>query len=328
MPGDHPLARPPAAQRTAGPKPGVDPVGVVEHLGGARVESGQLPDRNPFHPDSFPDRTWGSLPPADDRRSRGGHARTGQTIVLLGGLYRAELLRSTLAPVLAQDGHRVLTPGWGVGADAGVERPGPTVATLAAEVAAQLARRGAAPCVVLGDAIGAPVALELALTCPRLVRALILSAAGTAPSALCRGVYAEIAGRLTTGEPIQPKALALLRALQLFSPRALADDRFMTGALELLTRLPPELPAQRDLVTAALDYQVSRERLAEIGAPCLVLAYEHDAVTPVHRARELAGWIPGARLRTLGLGHGGPIEDPRQVAHALSGFLADHAAEG
>lgn len=262
-----------------------------------------------------------------DQREVGDDTRTGQSIALIGGLHRAELLRRTLVPVLAESGHRVLMLGHGTGASADVDGPAATVATLATDVAAEIARQRVAPCVVIGDAVGALVALELTLTHPGLVSAVVLSAVRTTRSALCQGVHAEIAGRLRTGEPIQAQALALLRALQLFSPRALADDRFMTRALGLLSRLPPERPAQAGLVAAALDYEVSRDRLAGIAAPCLVLAYEHDAITPAHQARELASWIPGAQLRRLDLGHGGPIEDPRQVGRAISSFLVEHVAD-
>lgn len=238
-----------------------------------------------------------------------------KTVVLLGELHRAQLLRHTLAPVLADGGYQVLI------IEPGTDHPSPTVATMAADAAALIERRGLGPCAVVGDSLGALVAQELAVTRPELASCAVFSAARTAPSALYRGVHAEIIGRLETGALLRPEPLALLRALQLFSPSKLADNEYMNRALRLLHELPPEQPADAALVRAALEHEVRRDRLSAVTVPCLVLGYEHDAITPAHQARELASWIPGAQLRVLDLGHGGAIEDAWQVGHAITSFM-------
>ncbi|MEU5695806.1 alpha/beta hydrolase [Actinosynnema sp. NPDC020468] len=165
--------------------------------------------------------------------------------------------------------------------------------------------------VVFGDGPGVPAAVRFAVREPH--RPLVLGAACLEPTTLSAAASAEIAAR--GDEPPSPDAVALLRALHLFSPRALADDAFATAALDRLRRFPPEVPG--------VDEPVEPELLAAVPVPCLVLAYAQDALTPPHQVRESAARIPGARVCELDLGHGGAIEDPAPVVAAVTGFLAE-----
>ncbi|WP_233477959.1 alpha/beta hydrolase [Streptomyces calvus] len=58
-----------------------------------------------------------------------------------------------------------------------------------------------------------------------------------------------------------------------------------------------------------------------VQAPTLVIGGTHDLATPLGHARELAGLVPGAVLRTVGCGHLA-VEAPDAVERALASFLA------
>lgn len=69
-----------------------------------------------------------------------------------------------------------------------------------------------------------------------------------------------------------------------------------------------------------MDY---RPALSGFATPTVVLVGTRDTVTPVARGRELAGTIPGARLRLLeGYGHYLPLEAPDAVAEVIADLAA------
>jgi 3-oxoadipate enol-lactonase len=71
---------------------------------------------------------------------------------------------------------------------------------------------------------------------------------------------------------------------------------------------------------ALAGYDV-RAELPAVQAPTLVIGGTHDLATPLGHARELAGLVPGAVLRTVGCGHLA-VEAPDAVERALASFLA------
>jgi len=65
-----------------------------------------------------------------------------------------------------------------------------------------------------------------------------------------------------------------------------------------------------------------RERLGEIGVPTLILVGSDDQMTPLAFSTYMAGKIPGAQMQRIeNAGHMLMLEKPREVAHALSGFV-------
>jgi pimeloyl-ACP methyl ester carboxylesterase len=89
-------------------------------------------------------------------------------------------------------------------------------------------------------------------------------------------------------------------------------------------------------ITGALqamrDRPDSRETLASITVPTLVLVGEHDVLTPPADAQAMLARIPahaGARLETIeGAGHASCMERPAAVTHALADFLATFTTPG
>ncbi len=208
---------------------------------------------------------------------------------------------------------------------------------------------------LVGHALGAAVALELALAAGGLVRSLTLIS-GTAGGDTF----------VLPGQEVLEARAALADALESVAVRGFADDGGETAAgagglaalvrrdvelgfaaafaadhAELLDHLSAEslddVLAEAELVrhgargmTAAeargeqfaeLDLVAS---VAAVAVPTLVVHGEDDAVLPVGNGRVLADGIPGARLVTLAAGHAVTIERAGDVAASLRAHVLMH----
>ncbi len=68
---------------------------------------------------------------------------------------------------------------------------------------------------------------------------------------------------------------------------------------------------------------LKRRELNEIGCPVLVASGTCDPIVPLPLAEKVVAWLPDARLEVLeGCGHYPQHEMPKDLARALSGFLA------
>jgi pimeloyl-ACP methyl ester carboxylesterase len=117
---------------------------------------------------------------------------------------------------------------------------------------------------------------------------------------------------------------AVVTALQMFSPRTLADDQAIADWLDLLTYTSADEPgmAAQYAASARLD---QRDRLGDIMAPCLVLGFSDDLVTPAFAGREVASLIAGCEYVELdGCGHLGLLERPDDINRILLNFFGRH----
>jgi len=75
--------------------------------------------------------------------------------------------------------------------------------------------------------------------------------------------------------------------------------------------------------TAILHRPDSRPGLGAIRCPTLVIVGDHDVITPLERAREIADAIPNSRLEIVaGCGHLSTLERPGAVTDLLRTWLA------
>jgi pimeloyl-ACP methyl ester carboxylesterase len=69
----------------------------------------------------------------------------------------------------------------------------------------------------------------------------------------------------------------------------------------------------------------SRDQLADINVPTLLLCGEHDVISPPAEMREIARGIRHATFVQInGVGHMAPLEDPATTNQAIADFLAGH----
>lgn len=179
----------------------------------------------------------------------------------------------------------------------------------------------AAPCRIVGVSMGALIAQELAIRWPELVRCAVLMAtkartdrARAAHSAASRAL-AEYGGQLP------PDFEAAVLAFQMLSPATLNDDEAASHWLETIRH---SLNGQRiaqghSFVDLTED---RRPALRTVTAPCRVIGFGADLVTPPHLGAEVADAIPDCDyVEFPTCGHFGYLERPAEVNAAMIEFL-------
>jgi len=182
----------------------------------------------------------------------------------------------------------------------------------------------AAPCRIVGVSLGALIAQELAIRWPHLVRCAVLIA--TKPrSDVARQVYSEAFQELAeSGFSLPQRFDAVSSAFLMLSPKTLADDRAAGLWLETFERFANDNKKALGQLWAD-DIPDRREALRGVRAPCRVISFADDLVTPPHLAAEVADAIPDCDLIELeASGHFGYLERPAEVNDAILEFLAKH----
>lgn len=156
-----------------------------------------------------------------------------------------------------------------------------------------------APLPVGGISMGAALALRLAATRPTLVRALVLArpawVAGAAPANMAPyRLAAELLGRMPPGMArLAFEGSAMGRRLAAEAPDNLASLR------AILSRAPTEGTRALLARIGADGPGVTRDEIARIAVPTLVIGHGRDLCHPLSMAEDLAGLIPGARLAVI-----------------------------
>lgn len=201
-----------------------------------------------------------------------------------------------------------------------------SIADFAIDLARFIEDRGLGPCPVGGISMGAAIATRLAVKRPDLVSALILARPAWVTEAGPENMApnAEV-GRLLAEHDDPAEA----RAAFLASPTAtrLREDApdNLASLTGFFTREPRHVTAALLTRIAADGPGVTREALASLDLPTLVIGTEADMIHPMSHARDLAGLIPNARLVEIP-----PKSRDREAyrtafAAALRSFLKEHA---
>jgi pimeloyl-ACP methyl ester carboxylesterase len=198
------------------------------------------------------------------------------------------------------------------------------LADLVADTKGVIEALDLAPCRIVGTSMGSIIAQELAIAEPHLVRAAVLLATRARPDALRRARMAAEHALAQSGVKLPPKYLATNAVLHMLSPRTLNDDEAVSYWLEIF-----ELTGGGEAVApgqAGIETDEDRRAtLPQIVAPCRVIAFSDDVITPPHLAAEVADAIPDCDLVEIpGCGHLGHLERPEQVNQAIVEFLDKH----
>jgi 3-oxoadipate enol-lactonase len=178
----------------------------------------------------------------------------------------------------------------------------------AADVAAALDGLGITRAHLVGASFGACVCLTLAAEAPQRVQSVTL-----------------IGGALSVADLVDPDAVAVelhtLGTVAFFEKMAALS--FAPGTDDALLRDAVRLAVRKDAATAELILRAAfsadvTEAAAQVRAPALVLAGEHDHTCPPARATALAKAL-GTSCRVLpGRGHLSHIEDPALIADLIA----------
>jgi pimeloyl-ACP methyl ester carboxylesterase len=166
------------------------------------------------------------------------------------------------------------------------------------------------PCVLIGRSMGGAVAMDLALTHPARVRALVLVATAARfdlPQAMLDTWKTVMLGRAS--QPFTTEA---------FSPKA--DFATMREAWMEQVKTDPRV-RYFDLV-ACNQFNCSTQ-LGAITMPTLIVAGRDDTITPLDRAEMLHAGIAGSKLVVIDdAGHSVPTEKPAEFNAAVANFLS------
>jgi pimeloyl-ACP methyl ester carboxylesterase len=183
---------------------------------------------------------------------------------------------------------------------------------------------GAAPCRIVGVSMGALIAQELAISHPELVRCAVLIAT-KGRSDVARTAHAQALQALAERDVTLPREIeAAMTAFQMLSPATLRDDE----ATSLWWQTFEMSYGNRDAARGQLWADVVEDRrdaLRTIAAPCRVIGFADDLITPPHLCAEVADSIPDCDYVEIdSCGHYGYLERPAEVNSAILEFLAKH----
>jgi pimeloyl-ACP methyl ester carboxylesterase len=174
-----------------------------------------------------------------------------------------------------------------------------SIATFADDIAAWIESLDLGPVVIGGISMGAAISLRLAVTRPDLVRALVLArpawVAEAAPANMApNAVVGDLLGHFPPEEARQRfDALDMASELQAKAPDNLAS------LLGFFARRPQAVTAALLTRISADGPGVSRQEIADIAVPTLVIGTDVDAIHPIAHAQTLATLIPGARIARI-----------------------------
>ncbi|MFJ9696642.1 alpha/beta fold hydrolase [Kitasatospora sp. NPDC101183] len=225
-------------------------------------------------------------------------------------------------PGTAGDGARVIAPdqrGFG-GTELGSDEP--SLDLVADDLALLLDAAGIDRAVVGGVSMGGYVALALARRHPdRLAGLLLANTRATADTEAVRANRERIAAAVTARGSVQ-----------LLLDEEVAAGQLAPGSRHLVERVrsmvaaaPPAAVAWAQRAMAARPD--SRETLAGLRVPAVVLAGAQDALVAVEEAELTASLLPNAELAVLpDTGHLSPLEAPEAFDAAVRRLLARVAA--
>lgn len=185
---------------------------------------------------------------------------------------------------------------------------------------------GAAPCRMVGVSLGALVVQELAIRHPELVRCAVLIAT-KARSDPARAAHQRAYEALAESGVTLPRDFeAAVLAFEMLSPATLNDEESSAMWLETIRQAAGGADHAVGQNWVDLDGD-RREALRGVTAPCRVIGFADDLVTPPHLGAEVAEAIPGCDLiEVASAGHFGYLERPDEVNSAILEFLSKHEA--
>lgn len=168
-----------------------------------------------------------------------------------------------------------------------------------------------------GQSMGGWVAQEVAARAPERVTRLALLNTWARPDPEFNEKQRDVIRRIEAGQ--------FSDVLDEHIPRVLHPDRVKEKELvktiqSMQKRAGPEVFARH--IQAMLNAYDSRDCLAKITAPTLVIAGRQDSIFSVEEHKFLAATIPGARMAIIeDCGHAAPLERPQAVTALLRYWL-------
>ena len=229
-------------------------------------------------------------------------------LMIMGYAGTMEAWAPELLDGLARDFTLILYDHRGMGRSGEWKKP-VSLKMLAGDALALLGALGHGRANVLGWSMGSMIAQEMALARPKRVAKLILY------------------GTVFDNGPV----VKALKAMGKASPKDFKAMMFPADWLkehpDVFERLPkspgpPDPAAVAAQAKAMALWRGTKDRLARIAVPTLIIAGEADQITPPEHALRMAGLIPGAWLaRFKSGGHWLMYQNPLDMARLVKAFL-------
>lgn len=250
------------------------------------------------------------------------HGRGERVLFIMGSSASGRVWTLHQTPALAAAGYQAITFD-NRGVPPSEAPPGRySIDDMVADTKGFIEAINAAPCRIVGTSLGAVIAQELAIRWPELVRCAVLMStkarSDPAREAHARG-YRALA---ESGIELPPDFRASVMAFEMLSPATLNDEVAAASWLETMRQSAggKEPAPGQAWVDVSGD---RREALRGVTAPCRVIAFADDLVTPPHLGAEVAEAIPNCDLVEIeSCGHFGYLERPAEVNSAILEFLA------
>jgi pimeloyl-ACP methyl ester carboxylesterase len=246
---------------------------------------------------------------------------TAHSVLLIHGQPGSSLIWTHVRPLLRAYGLRTFAvdrPSYGHTGGEAVDQ-----FANAAALARLLDEQQRSAAVIVGHSLGAGIALALAATAPRHVRALVLIAPAAGPQSISlsdRVLAARIVGPSLAWLGFRAAGLALhiapLRQRILGTRVGLSgsEARQVVHRLTYGTSWRSFITEQQHLVT---DARRLHHGLSQLDCPIFIVAGKRDHVVTRRVITALSRRLPGSDIITTDTGHLIPIDDPDAVAHAV-----------
>ncbi len=255
----------------------------------------------------------------DGVRLHWGEEGEGTPILLVMGHRYSSAMWYPILPALAAEHRVVWFDNRGTGQSGETRKV--TLEALAADALAVMDAAGVPRAHIFGVSMGGVIVTEIALQQPGRVRSLIVG---------CSGM-------LTADKPRMPSILRVLYyappwLLRWLRPNRNPDKGYGSAAsAEAIARDEAILAEDRHSVpglvaqaAAIAGYSTTREAVASLTMPALVLHGDEDSVVPIAWGEELAATLPHARFVKLeGAGHNFLVATQAKATAAVLAFLRE-----
>jgi pimeloyl-ACP methyl ester carboxylesterase len=243
------------------------------------------------------------------------------SVLLIHGQPGSSLIWTRVLPLLHSHGLRTVAvdrPGYGyTGGEAKDQFAN------AAAIGRLLDEQDRSPAVIVGHSLGAGIALALAATAPRHVRALVLVAPAAGPQSISitdRVLAAPILGPSLAWLGFRAVGIALhlaplrQRILTTRIGLSVSDAKQVVHRITCGTTWRSFTIEQQHLVTDARRLHL---RLGQLDCPVLIVAGARDHIATPRIVTALSRRLPGSEIITTDTGHLIPIDDPHAVTNAV-----------
>ncbi|MFI1970721.1 alpha/beta fold hydrolase [Streptomyces cinnamoneus] len=180
-----------------------------------------------------------------------------------------------------------------------------------------------APCRIVGTSLGSMIAQELAIQSPGSVRCAVLLGTRGRADAFRRAEVTAQRALIESGVRMPPAYEAFVSVLQMLSPATRNDEEKVERWLDLFELSAPGHTAAGQAWADIVSDR--REELRKVSAPCRVISFTDDVITPPALCAEVADAIPDCDLVEIpSCGHLGYLERPQEVNASIIEFLDKH----